>query len=79
MGRCPAPLDAIREPRRCGEIAGEVGLSTVVRRLKTLEGLGLVRQGGPPGRRSVTAETGALLEANVGSKMSGSLKRVLSR
>lgn len=41
-------LDAIREPRRSGEIAREVGLSrpTVVRRLKTLEGLGLVRQEG---------------------------------
>ena len=41
-------LDAIRIPRRSGEIAGEVGLSrpTVVRRLRTLEGLGLARKEG---------------------------------
>ena len=41
-------LDAIRNPRKSGEIAGEVGMSrtTVVRRLKTLEGLGLVRKEG---------------------------------
>lgn len=41
-------LNAILRPRKSGEIAGEVGLSrpTVVRRLKTLEGLGLVRKEG---------------------------------
>jgi|GEM_PF-3158045 len=41
-------LDAVREPRKSGEIAGAVGLSrpTVVRRLKTLEGLGLIRKEG---------------------------------
>ena len=41
-------LDEVREPRRSSEIAGEIGLSrtTVVRRLKVLEGLGLVRREG---------------------------------
>lgn len=41
-------LEVIHSPRRSGEIAGEVGLSkpTVLRRLKTLEGLGLVRKEG---------------------------------
>ena len=41
-------LDAVREPRRSGEIALVVGLSrpTVLRRLKTLEGLGLIRKEG---------------------------------
>ncbi len=41
-------LGAIHNPRRSSEIAGEVGLSrpTVVRRLKALEGLGLVRREG---------------------------------
>lgn len=41
-------LEAIHSPRRSSEIAGEVGLSrpTVLRRLKTLEGLGLVRKEG---------------------------------
>ena len=41
-------LGAIHNPRRSSEIAGEVGLSrpTGVRRVKTLEGLGLVRREG---------------------------------
>ena len=41
-------LDGIREPRKSSEIAGEIGDSrtTAVRRLKILEGLGLVRREG---------------------------------
>jgi len=41
-------LDAVREPRRSSEIALAVGLSrpTILRRLKTLEGLGLIRKEG---------------------------------
>lgn len=41
-------LDGIREPRKSSEIAGEIGVSrtTAVRRLKILEGLGLVRREG---------------------------------